>query len=197
MFKKLKINLPKSYVLYLLFIIIGILLAVPLFSTFYYAMVRTSTPEFCASCHEIHHAYDTWMTSSHHNNEKGVVADCMDCHIASPRDLFDFFYSKTLHGAKDVFLHFFKSEHNIEEMKKNAVLGIKNNQCLKCHRNLLYIPGNKKAYKAHKAILNPKHEGKKHRCLDCHKNLVHNDRELYFEDKFIKKKVYEGDLDEN
>jgi nitrate/TMAO reductase-like tetraheme cytochrome c subunit len=30
---------------------IGILIAFPLFSMSYYTMVRTSTPDFCASCH--------------------------------------------------------------------------------------------------------------------------------------------------
>ncbi|MEZ4567046.1 MAG: NapC/NirT family cytochrome c [Desulfobacterales bacterium] len=37
----------------------------------YYTMVRTSTPEFCASCHEIQFAYNTWKTSTHVNNAQG------------------------------------------------------------------------------------------------------------------------------
>ena len=37
----------------IILIAIGILIAFPLFSISYYTMVRTSTPEFCASCHEI------------------------------------------------------------------------------------------------------------------------------------------------
>ena len=36
-----------------IYIIIGIIVAFPIFSISYYTMVRTSTPEFCASCHEI------------------------------------------------------------------------------------------------------------------------------------------------
>ena len=66
----------------------GILIAFPLFSMTYYTMVRTSTPEFCASCHEIKPAVRAWQASTHTNNAPGVVADCMDCHLArSPPDL--------------------------------------------------------------------------------------------------------------
>jgi nitrate/TMAO reductase-like tetraheme cytochrome c subunit len=37
----------------LLFVGIGVLLGFPLVALSYYAFVVTSTPEFCASCHEI------------------------------------------------------------------------------------------------------------------------------------------------
>jgi nitrate/TMAO reductase-like tetraheme cytochrome c subunit len=55
-------------------------LAFPLFSMAYYTMIRTPTPEFCASCHEIKPAVVAWRSSTHVNNPQGVVADCMDCH---------------------------------------------------------------------------------------------------------------------
>ena len=60
-----------------LYIVVGILLAFPLFSLAYYTMVRTSTPQFCASCHEIGFAYNTWRTSTHTNNGQGFhgIAD--------------------------------------------------------------------------------------------------------------------------
>lgn len=50
----------------------------------YYTMVRTSTPEFCASCHEIKPAVVAWRSSTHTNNASGVVVDCMDCHLPAP-----------------------------------------------------------------------------------------------------------------
>jgi len=49
----------------ILYIVLGIIVAFPLFSLTYYTMVRTSTPQFCASCHEIEFAYNTWRTSTH------------------------------------------------------------------------------------------------------------------------------------
>ncbi len=97
----------------LTFIIIGVLIAFPLFSMSYYTMVRTSTPEFCASCHEIQSAYNSWKTSTHVNNAQGFVADCMDCHLPAPHDTFNFFYQKTFHGIKDVIRSLFSRMNTI------------------------------------------------------------------------------------
>ncbi|MGD9183426.1 MAG: NapC/NirT family cytochrome c, partial [Desulfobacterales bacterium] len=46
-----------------IFVAIGILIAFPLFSMSYFTMVRTSTPDFCASCHEIKPAVVAWRSS--------------------------------------------------------------------------------------------------------------------------------------
>jgi cytochrome c-type protein NapC/trimethylamine-N-oxide reductase cytochrome c-type subunit TorC len=98
--------LGPEFVKPVLFILVGILIAFPIFSLTYYTMVRTSTPRFCATCHEIQPAYDTWKTSTHVNNAQGFVADCMDCHLPAPQDTVDFFYAKTFHGIKDIIKHF-------------------------------------------------------------------------------------------
>ena len=95
-----------------IFIAIGLFIAFPLFSLTYYTMVRTTTPQFCATCHEIQFAYNTWKTSTHVNNAHGFVADCMDCHLPAPHDTFDFFYAKTFHGIKDIMIHFTQDEYD-------------------------------------------------------------------------------------
>ena len=97
----------KKVVMPAVFIVVGIVISFPIFSVSYYTMIRTSTPQFCASCHEIQFAYNTWKTSSHVNNAQGFVADCMDCHLPAPHDTFNFFYAKTAHGIKDIIVHFF------------------------------------------------------------------------------------------
>lgn len=56
-------------------VLAGMIIAFPLFSMSYYTMVRTSTPQFCASCHEIQFAYNTWKTSTHVNNGLVLVAE--------------------------------------------------------------------------------------------------------------------------
>jgi cytochrome c-type protein NapC/trimethylamine-N-oxide reductase cytochrome c-type subunit TorC len=167
-----------------IFIVIGILIALPLFSITYYTMVRTSTPEFCASCHEIQFAYNTWKTSSHVNNAQGFVADCMDCHLPAPHDTLDFFYQKTFHGIKDVIIHFTQDEYDNAKQREKAYASFKNSQCMKCHRNLLAIPDKRGAMLAHRTVLYPR-AGYEKRCVDCHKNLVHNPRQ-YFEYKQYK-----------
>jgi len=159
-------------------VVVGILIAFPLFSITYYTMVRTSTPEFCATCHEIRFAYNTWKTSTHVNNAQGFVADCMDCHLPAPQDMMDFFYQKTFHGIKDVFIHFVQGEYDHKKNRQKAYESFKNAQCMKCHRNLLYIPDKRGAMLAHKTVLYPR-PGYEKRCVDCHKNLVHNPREIF------------------
>lgn len=168
----------KKFIKPVVFISLGILLAFPLFSISYYTMVRTSTPQFCASCHEIQFAYNSWKTSTHVNNAQGFVADCMDCHLPAPHDTFDFFYAKTAHGIKDIIVHFFMEEYDHEKNRLRAYASFKNEQCQKCHRNILYLPEKRGAMLAHRAVLYAR-PGYEKRCVDCHRNLVHNFRSMY------------------
>ena len=161
-----------------IFIGIGLFIAFPLFSLSYYTMVRTTTPQFCAWCHEIQYAYNTWKTSTHVNNAQGFVADCMDCHLPAPHDTFDFFYAKTFHGIKDIIIHFTQETYDHQKNRDKAYASFKNEQCQKCHRNLLYIPDKRGAMLAHRSVVYPM-PGYEKQCVDCHKDLVHNPKEFY------------------
>ena len=154
---------------------IGILIAFPLFSMSYYTMVRTSTPEFCASCHEIKPAVRAWRESTHFNNAAGVVVDCMDCHLPSPQDTYDFFFAKTYHGIKDVAIHFLTEEYDRERARKTAYDAFDNDQCQKCHRNLLNMPHSRGAMLAHRSVIYAR-AGYEKKSVDCHYDLVHNDK---------------------
>ncbi|MBW1698087.1 MAG: NapC/NirT family cytochrome c [Deltaproteobacteria bacterium] len=168
----------KKYLISSMLVIAGIMIAFPLFSITYYTMVRTSTPQFCASCHEIRFAYETWKTSTHVNNAHGFVADCMDCHLPAPHDMLNFFYAKTFHGIKDIIVHFTKDEYDHQLQREKAYASFKNEQCQKCHRNILYIPDKRGAMLAHRDVLYAR-AGYEKKCVDCHRNLVHNKREYY------------------
>lgn len=161
-----------------LVLVLGVVIGFPLFSLTYYTMVRTSTPRFCASCHEIQPAYNSWRTSTHANNAAGVVADCMDCHLPAPHQTFDFFYAKTYHGIKDIVAHFVQDHYDREKNRKKAYEDIANAHCMKCHRNLLYMPQKRGAMLAHRSVVYAR-AGYEKRCVDCHGNLVHVDREHY------------------
>ncbi len=163
-----------------LLVLVGIVLGFPVFSMTYYTMVRTSTPEFCTICHEIEPAYNAWRTSTHVNNAQGLVADCMDCHLPAPHDTFNFFFTKTVHGLKDVAIHLATggNSYDRKEMRESAYAAIKNDQCLKCHRNIANLPDNRGAMLAHKTVLWPM-PGMEKQCTDCHRNLVHVDRSVY------------------
>ena len=168
----------KKFIISASLILLGVVIAFPLFSMTYYTMVRTSTPRFCASCHEIQFAYNTWKSSTHVNNAQGFVADCMDCHLPAPEDTMDFFFAKTAHGIRDIILHFTQDKYDHEKNREKAYASFKNEQCLKCHRNILYIPDKRGAMLAHRSVLYPR-PGYEKRCVDCHKNLVHNKSALY------------------
>ena len=156
---------------------LGVVIAFPLFSMSYYTMVRTSTPEFCASCHEIKPAVVAWRSSTHTNNAAGVVVDCMDCHLPAPQDTFEFFFAKTYHGIKDVLVHYFGEEYDSEKARESVYAKFDNRVCQKCHRNLLYMPTQRGAMLAHRAVLYAR-PGYEKKCVDCHYDLVHSERGL-------------------
>ncbi len=158
-------------------IAVGILIAFPLFSMSYYTMVRTSTPDFCGSCHEIKPAVVAWRSSTHTNNASGVVVDCMDCHLPAPQNTFEFFFAKSYHGLKDVAIHFFSGEYDREKARNNALAAFENSQCQKCHRNLLNMPYKRGAMLAHRSVLHAR-PGYEKKCVDCHYDLVHSERGL-------------------
>ncbi len=153
----------------------GVLIAFPLFSLSYYTMVRTSTPQFCASCHEIKPAVVAWRSSTHTNNAAGVVVDCMDCHLPAPQDTFDFFFAKSYHGLKDVAVHFFGKEYDRAKARESAYDAFDNKMCQKCHRNLLHMPTRRGAMLAHRSVVYAR-PGYEKKCIDCHYDLVHSDR---------------------
>ena len=171
-------------------IVLGIAIGFPLFSMTYYTMVRTSTPEFCASCHEIKPAVRAWRASTHANNAVGVVADCMDCHLPAPQNTFDFFFAKTYHGIKDVVLHFTEERYDREAARNHAYASFKNDQCQKCHRNLLTIPNRRGAMLAHRTVLYAR-PGYEKSCVDCHYDLVHTDK-LYVMFRQYRKLPYQA-----
>jgi cytochrome c-type protein NapC/trimethylamine-N-oxide reductase cytochrome c-type subunit TorC len=158
-------------------VILGIIIAFPLFSMSYYTMVRTSTPDFCASCHEIKPAVVAWRSSTHVNNAAGVVVDCMDCHLPAPQNTFKFFFAKSYHGLKDVAVHFLSGEYDQEKARNNAYAAFENSECQKCHRNLLYMPNKRGAMLAHRSVVYAK-PGYEKKCVDCHYDLVHSERGL-------------------
>jgi cytochrome c-type protein NapC/trimethylamine-N-oxide reductase cytochrome c-type subunit TorC len=158
-----------------IFVALGILIAFPLFSISYYTMVRTSTPDFCASCHEIKPAVVAWRSSTHVNNASGVVVDCMDCHLPAPQNTFDFFFAKTYHGIKDVAIHFLGGEYDREKARNNAYAAFENSECQKCHRNVLNMPYKRGAMLAHRSVLYAR-PGYEKKCVDCHYDLVHSER---------------------
>ena len=167
----------KKYIIAAILIGLGVVISFPLFSMSYYTMVRTSSPQFCASCHEIKPAVVAWRSSTHTNNASGVVVDCMDCHLPAPQDTFEFFFAKTTHGLKDVIVHYLGEPYDREKAREAAYAAFDNDMCQKCHRNLLHMPTQRGAMLAHRDVLYAR-PGYEKKCVDCHYDLVHSERGL-------------------
>jgi cytochrome c-type protein NapC/trimethylamine-N-oxide reductase cytochrome c-type subunit TorC len=69
-----------------------------------------------------------------------------------------------------------KYDHQLQRQK--AYVSFKNDQCQKCHRNILYMPDKRGAMLAHRSVVYAR-PGYEKRCVDCHKDLVHTAREYY------------------
>ncbi|WP_029898948.1 cytochrome c3 family protein [Desulfohalovibrio reitneri] len=158
-------------------VVLGLVLGAPIFHFTIVAMAETSTPEFCGTCHEIQPAVENWSTSTHANNERGVVADCMDCHIPPPENVAQFVYLKSKHGLRDITSHLINGPegYDREEAREGAWGEIENEWCMRCHDRLLDMPNKRGAMLAHRSVLYAR-PGNEKKCTDCHYNLVHVDR---------------------
>lgn len=126
------------------------------------AIEITSQPEFCARCHEIAPAVESWRQFSH--NE----VSCMECH-ADPGAIG---VIKRKAGAyKEVYIHFFG------EVPKEMEANVKYDNCLLCHsgkRSSKYpqakniVEEDNDLVTLHKDII-----AEKTSCLNCHKEVAH------------------------
>lgn len=163
----------------ILLIFLGVLLGFPVVAGTYQAMVVTSTPEFCGSCHEIRPAVEAWRSSTHANNKAGLKAVCMDCHLPPPENTFEFFAMKTYHGLKDITSHLLDGAEHYDKAaaRENMYAEITNETCMRCHENVLYMPTRRGAMLAHRAVVHAR-PGNEKKCVDCHYDLVHTEKRM-------------------
>lgn len=167
----------KKYWIPVLLIVLGIFIAFPIFMGTMNLMVSTSTPQFCSRCHEIRPAVQAWAGSTHVNNAQGLVAECMDCHLPPPENTLDFMVMKTYHGAKDLFYHFIRGAggYDRERAREGMYASVSNEVCMRCHKNVIYMPHRRGAMLAHRSVVYAR-PGYEKKCIDCHWDLVHNDK---------------------
>lgn len=89
-----------------------------------WVMHKTSTTEFCVSCHSMSYPKAEWEGSSHFANTKGVRAQCSDCHI--PKEGWHYVKAKFI-ALKDLW---YEAQGKIEN-KENMKLIVKkwHNEC--------------------------------------------------------------------
>jgi cytochrome c nitrite reductase small subunit len=152
---------------------LGVLAAVAAFFILEAAMVPVSTSKYCGTqCHEMDTAYQSWQLSVHGTNNRGLQAQCVDCHLPAKEEHINHLVSKGLAGAKDMYKHHFGGEYDGEAIRKEVVENFPVKRCLRCHNNLLDKPGSSAARLAHTSAINDADkEGSS--CIDCHENVGH------------------------
>lgn len=152
----------------------GFAFALLCFITLNAAMKSVSTPEYCGTkCHEMDTAYQSWKLSIHGTNERGLRAECVDCHLPPKDKYFTHIMAKAYAGGKDMYKHYFGGEYDTEKIRGEVLECFSNEKCLSCHVDLLAKPGSDSAKEAHMEVLNPSDTLEQTKCLECHEEAGH------------------------
>jgi len=136
----------------------------------------TSSVDFCTvNCHEMSASFREWQTSSHFDNDTGVVAECADCHL--PTGFLPKIKAKIYFGIRDTVVHYFGDPENLDraELAASALKNITDDSCTACHKNPFPSGLPRGGLLAHSRL----REGEKGKCVQCHRQMVHQNR-IYF-----------------
>ncbi len=154
-------------------IVAGILIA----ATFSWAIEATNSAEFCSTCHGMQWVHAEWQESHHYANNKGIRAECADCHV--PKDFWPKKRAKLL-AANDVLQHILRTIHTEEKfMERRQLLAERvwsqmrasdSRPCRSCH-----------TWEAMTLESQPTRARRQHvdgleageTCIDCHKGVSH------------------------
>ena len=125
--------------LYILIAICGVIVGLVLAVLAGRFMHRTSTNDYCTSCHFHPQDEQTWKQSYHYDNESGSMTECSACHLP-PKGTFDYFKAKACTGMKDLWSSMTKNPEDIDWDAKGeleyATKIVYNKSCKACHVNL-------------------------------------------------------------
>ncbi len=151
----------------------GLVFAILCFVALNAAMKPVSTSEYCGTnCHEMDTAYQSWKLSVHGANEKGLRAECIDCHLPSKDKYFTHLVAKAYAGGKDLYKHHFGGEYDTEKVQEEVLAHMLNKRCLNCHVDLLAKPSSDEVKEAHTESLSSP-DISENRCLECHEDIGH------------------------
>ncbi|MEN8157204.1 MAG: SUMF1/EgtB/PvdO family nonheme iron enzyme [Bacteroidota bacterium] len=152
----------------------GVLLTALVFFLGNRAIVKTSSDEYCASCHIHPHSTQSWKRSTHYDNKRGIRVRCVDCHLPPHGE--GYLVEKTRTGLRDVWAKWFKDPEDINWEAKSRIEYAKNHvfetSCIDCHKNNFPLGLNKEGRLAH--LYYEQQEGTLH-CINCHITVGHHD----------------------
>jgi sulfatase modifying factor 1 len=133
---------------------------------------KTSTNEYCASCHVHPQATESWNLSTHHSNSSGVSVSCIECHLPPKGD--GHYTSKIKMGAKDIWGKLTKDSADFNWEAKSTIefasKHVHKSACVKCHQTMFPTTLSQKGEDAH---LYYDQNQEKLRCISCHLSVGH------------------------
>lgn len=138
------------------------------------AIIKTSTDEYCASCHVHPHSTQTWKRSTHVDNPRGIKVHCVDCHLPPHGE--GYLIEKAKTGIRDLWSNTFKDSASFNWEAKSQIEQAKHHtfetSCIHCHQNNYPLGLTTEGREAH--LYYEKQEGKLH-CINCHITVGHYD----------------------
>jgi len=188
----------------LIFLSIGIVCGALLIVAVNYGVHKTSSDEYCMSCH-YHKDHDkAWKQSVHHLNASGTKVGCTDCHLPM-EGTFGYYTAKVSSGVKDLWSYYFKFGYSFFEKKEESpthsgsflksVLAtndslfainkhtgdleyarniVHNSSCVSCHHNLFPEGISDEGVKAHLYYDNNSGKMAELHCINCHLDAGHH-----------------------
>lgn len=138
------------------------------------AINKTSTNEYCVSCH-IHPAADvSWKRSVHYETQSGYRIACVECHLPPKGD--NYLWEKGKTGLRDLWSYWTKdsASFNWEDRRRLELARgyVFESSCIKCHENLFPAKLTKAGEDAHLYYKQSKKTPDLH-CINCHLNAGH------------------------
>ena len=141
------------------------------------AFEKTSTTEFCVSCHEMKQHEAELKLSSHAVDADKNPIECRQCHL--PAEMGPKYVAlKGYLGVKDVLVHNFGDPDDFyrRELQISARRFVPDDSCRKCHEDLKKDVKGKELSRegklSHDAYLGINGQTGKG-CADCHQNVAH------------------------
>jgi len=155
-------------------ILSGMVLAMLLIFLGNKVVIKTSTDDYCASCHIHPQATDSWKLSTHFDNKRGIQVHCVDCHL--PPHSEGYLIEKTRTGIRDVWGKLVKDPESFNWEAKSQIEYAKNHtfkvSCTHCHQNNFPLGLSKEGREAHLYYEQKKEEL---HCINCHITVGHYD----------------------
>ena len=139
------------------------------------AVNKTSTDEYCNSCHEIHpHSTISWKQSVHYVTKSGTRTGCVECHLPPHGE--GYLMAKAVTGARDLWGKWTKDPESFDWEEKGTIEHARNHvyeaSCLSCHENLFPPELTKEGEDAHLYYTSASRPADLH-CINCHLNAGH------------------------